>query len=136
MTITTFRHMRLQTTIQFAHNKSCGFWFSEHDGRASSYTEYGETCFDRFPSLQSVINIQNSSNHISAEGLQCGPWNVEIQGPNIRISHADHPKLSIILDGDGFSFSPAVRDVYRMLGITCAMGLQVQHARPSISIEC
>jgi hypothetical protein len=86
--------------------------------------------------MQSIISVQSTNSPVSFEGLRCGPWIVEIQGPNIRIYHDNHPDLEILLDGDGFVFRPAVNEVIKMLGLPRSAGFQVQHAGPPISVEC
>ncbi len=136
MGITTFRHIQLQTTVQFAHTRSSGFWFREHDGRASSFTEYGEVHSDRFPSLQSVTDLGSNGQLLSAAGLKGGPWNIEIQGPNILISHGDHPDQHIVLDGDGFSFTPALSGVELLFGLPKSQGFKVHGAKLPVRIGC
>ena len=136
VSITTFRHMNLQTTMQFAHSRSSGFWFRENDSHVTSFTEYGEIFMERFPSPQSVDSILNYGQQITPEVLVCGSWRVSIQGPNISISHVEYPDLRITLDGDGFSCVPQSRSSVLLLGLPKANGIKVQQASPPIPIEC
>ena len=130
--VTTLRHRSLQTTIQLRHSRSCGFWFRESDNRPSCFTEYGDVSRHGFPLPLSVERLQEGEGVlVPLDGLQCGPWTISVRGPNLCVAHEQYAEQSIILDGDGFSLSPAASPIVSLLQLPQPPTMTVRCSRPA-----
>lgn len=87
---------------------------------AWSYNAYGELQQEALRALDSVAAFDaapHEGRSVPQGGVQAGRWFLEYHGPNISVTHQDHPDQQLLLDAEGFQLHPGVSSTALLLDL-------------------
>ena len=51
------------------------------------------------------------------EGVEAGRWIIEYHGPDLSVTHQDHPQQTLMLTADGFELQPPTSETARTFAL-------------------
>jgi hypothetical protein len=87
---------------------------------AWSYNAYGELQPEVLRALDSVAALDtapHAGRSVPQGGVPAGRWFLEYHGPNISVSHEDHPDQQLLLDAEGFELHPGISPTALLLDL-------------------